>query len=280
MIEILIPITIIVATKNEEKNIADCLSRLKKFNEIIVVDSNSDDATVAIANDFGATIYDFLWNGDMPKKRQWILENVPIRNDWIFFLDADERMREPLINELNDFILRGDLVEFSAGQVVLQTIYCGKALKFGFKTKGIKLLRYKECSFDAIDDSLAPGLGEMEGHFQPSYQGRLYKLHNMLDHDDVDELSKWFTRHINYARWDAWVNSSVQTKKIINSKKAGRAKFFHNLPGRPITFFFYSYFWKLGFLDGLSGLRYALSYSWYYWLCFLIKQDSKRTNRF
>ena len=275
-----IPISIIVATKNEERNIADCLSTLLGFKEIIVVDSNSSDATVGIAKELGAEIYSFSWNGSMPKKRQWILENVPISNDWIFFLDADERMTPELIAELADFVLREDVMKYSAGQVVMRAFYCGKVLKFGHKIRSIKLLKHRECSFEAIDDSLAPGLGEMEGHFQPTYQGRLHKMRNMLNHDDSDELSSWFTRHVNYARWDAWINSSVETRKIINGRKVGNANFFHNLPGRPITFFLYSYFWKLGFLDGLAGFRYTLSYSWYYWLCFLIKKDSVRTTKF
>ena len=281
MAENLIPVSIIIATKNEEKNIADCLSLLKKFNEVIVVDSNSNDSTLAIASQFGAITYTFSWNGNMPKKRQWILENIPISNKWIFFLDADERISEELTAELASFMENHDLAQFAAGKITLKSYFCGQPLNFGHKIQKIALLKHNFSSFDIqLDDSMAPGMGEIEGHFQPSYVGKIYVFREKLDHFDSDELYSWYMRHVNYARWDAWVNSSIGTKKLINSRKTGKARFFHNLPGRPIIFFVYSYFWKLGFLDGFNGFRYTLSYTWYYWLCFLIKQDSKRTKNF
>ena len=97
-----IPITVIIASKNEERNIKNCIISAKNFSEIIVVDSNSEDSTAEIASSLGVNVINFSWNGKYPKKRQWILENVKTQNEWIFFLDGDERVPSNLEDELSD----------------------------------------------------------------------------------------------------------------------------------------------------------------------------------
>ena len=67
----MVPVSVIVMTKNEELNIRKCLASLAKFNEVFVVDSHSEDKTVEIATELGAKIVEFQWNGRYPKKKQW-----------------------------------------------------------------------------------------------------------------------------------------------------------------------------------------------------------------
>lgn len=269
-----IGITVVIATKNEEINIQDAISSVGNFSEVVVVDSNSKDKTAQLASDFGAKLINFEWNGQYPKKRQWILENVNIANSWIFFLDADERMTPELESELRAFLALSNVDQYSAGLIKLSAFIHGTKLKFGYKTKGLRLLRKNEVEFPIVDDLLAPGMGEIEGHYQPLIRGKIFRLKSTLDHNDSDSFSDWYLRHIRYAEWDAWVRRSSTAKAVVYRNKYGFAWIFHRMPLKPILFFVFSYFLKFGFLDGRRGFTYALNYAWFYWLTDNIVKDS------
>jgi len=89
-----IPITVVVPAKNEEANLGRCLERLSRFTEVIVVDSSSTDKTPQIVENFGKRYINFEWNGQYPKKRNWLLLNHELANEWVLFLDADEFIRQ------------------------------------------------------------------------------------------------------------------------------------------------------------------------------------------
>ena len=74
----MIPVSVLVTTLNEEQNLDRCLGALQGFNEIIVIDSCSQDKTVEIAKQHGAHIQLFQWNHHYPKKRQWCLDNLKL----------------------------------------------------------------------------------------------------------------------------------------------------------------------------------------------------------
>ena len=82
----LLPITVLILTKNEAKAIEECIKSVENFDQIIVVDSGSTDNTRIIANSLGAQVIDFAWNGKYPKKKQWSLELADIENDWVLAL--------------------------------------------------------------------------------------------------------------------------------------------------------------------------------------------------
>ena len=96
-----IPITVIVSVKNEQLNLPNCLEKLKDFSEVIVVDSMSTDRTPEIVKEFGFQLVDFKWDGKFPKKRNWTLENINLKNDWVLFLDADEYLTGQFIKEVS-----------------------------------------------------------------------------------------------------------------------------------------------------------------------------------
>ncbi len=96
----MIPVSVIVVTKNEEKRIERCLDALRGFDEIAVVDSQSTDATRDIARACGAKVVNFAWNGRYPKKFQWCLDNLALKHDWAFFVDADEIVTPELVEEI------------------------------------------------------------------------------------------------------------------------------------------------------------------------------------
>ena len=86
-----VPVSIMVPVKNEEKNLPRCLASIAWADEIFVVDSHSADGTVPIAEKPRAqVVVQFDFNGTWPKKKNWALENLPFKHDWVFILDADE----------------------------------------------------------------------------------------------------------------------------------------------------------------------------------------------
>jgi len=78
-----VPITVLIAAKNEACNIRQCLRSLQWADQVCVVDSQSTDETIDIAVDEGADVFQFHYDGGWPKKRNWALENLPIRNEWV-----------------------------------------------------------------------------------------------------------------------------------------------------------------------------------------------------
>src|ERR1035441_6941100 len=76
-----LPVSVIVAARNEEKNLPRCLEALRNVGEVYVIDSGSTDATPEIARAFGVKLVQFHYQGGWPKKRQWAIENLPLEFD-------------------------------------------------------------------------------------------------------------------------------------------------------------------------------------------------------
>src|SRR5579864_4071297 len=99
-----LPITVIVAARNEARNLPRCLESLQCAGEVYVIDSQSTDATVQIAESYGAHVVQFHYQGGWPKKRQWAMDSLPLSHDWIFLVDADEALTPELSSEIRSAI--------------------------------------------------------------------------------------------------------------------------------------------------------------------------------
>jgi glycosyltransferase involved in cell wall biosynthesis len=267
-------ISAVVFTKNESANIADCIKSLCEFAEIVVIDSNSTDDTKEIAISLGARVIDFCWNGKYPKKRQWSLESVSYSTAWILFVDADERVTSAFVSELKYF-MNSHTIEFVAASIPIDYFFAGKRLKHGQRPRKTALVKVGDVTFPLIDDLGAAGMGELEGHYQPKVNGKIRKFKTGIKHNDNDPISSWMLRHVNYAKWEAYLLNRQEVKDTVDQSKGPIVSVFHKLPFRPFIFFVYSYFFKLGFLDGAAGFNYAFAKSWYYWLSNVIAKEEK-----
>ena len=85
-----LPITVIIAAKNEAVNMENCIRSLAPAGKVYVIDSHSSDETVRITQQSGAETVQFDYKGGYPRKRQWAITNLPISTEWIMLVDADE----------------------------------------------------------------------------------------------------------------------------------------------------------------------------------------------
>lgn len=258
-------ISVIVLTKNEEAGLGNTLEKLSRFEDVVVVDSQSDDRTVEIAAEHGARVVSFEWDGRYPKKKQWSLDNAGALNKWILLLDADEYPSRSLLNELTqlDSTIADD--PKAAHDINLLYRFAGRYLRYGHVVTKRSLLHVDRSRFPVVDDLNAPGIREVEGHYQPEVSGAIGRLAHRIVHDDRDPVSSWFARHNRYSDWEAHLRLDDQLRTEIASKRTLKGRVFDAVPFKPVLFFTYAYIARAGFLDGRAGFDYAMALSMYYW---------------
>src|SRR5580698_8637880 len=122
-----LPVSVIIAARNEAHNLPRCLEALRDLGEIYVIDSQSGDATPEIARSFGAKVVQFHYQGGWPKKRQWAMETLPLAFDWILLLDADESLTPELTEEIRRAIQNPDITGY---YIALRMYFLGRALRY------------------------------------------------------------------------------------------------------------------------------------------------------
>lgn len=251
--------TIIILTKNEERHIARAIKSSNEFAQVLVIDSASTDGTVALAEQNGARVLGFEWNGRYPKKKEWALKAVS--TDWVFYLDADEFFCADLVREIRTHISNPAA---SAVEVPLRYFWMGRELRHGHRvTKRIGFRRSKGF-WPRPNDLQVKNMWEVEGHYQPQVrEGAIVQCTFPLGHLDEDGLYDYFARHNRYSDWEAHMLFNRDQASLQSRSTLGRLAV--RLPGKPVIFFCYSYFARLGLLDGLPGFHYALALSFYYW---------------
>lgn len=261
------PASIVIVTKNEEARIAQCLSYLQECDDIWVVDSLSRDKTADIARAAGVQLVPYQWNGTYPKKRQWCLDHLDLKYDWVFWVDADETVCPEVLQEIR-YILQSypeNAGFFITGQYRVNN----KILRFGIPNQKIALFHKERMMFPEIDDLDIPGMGEIEGHYQPVLRSghnhrSIGRIKAPMVHEALCDERSWMFRHEKYARWEhgmntknAWPKDPIAWRERV--KRALRKSRF-----RPEIIFLIGYIGKLGFLDGREGLYIArLRYHYY-----------------
>jgi len=257
-----IALSVIVLTKNEERNLGKCLASTRPFDEVFVVDSESTDATRAIAEEHRARFVSFEWNGKYPKKKQWALEHVSFTHDWVLYLDADEEVTPDLAEEIRRLL--ADRPRHAGYFVGLDYRFLGRTLRHGERVHKLVLFDRTRGLFEERDDLDAENMWEVEGHYQPRIDGSVGTLQSPLVHDDHDSLYHYFERHNRYSEWEAVMRRNANGSRKTHA--ASRKKtIFNALPFKPLAFFVHSYLVRGGFLDGRAGYHYALAKAFYYW---------------
>ena len=118
-----------------------------------------------------------------------------------------------------------------------------------------------------MDDLGLPGMGEIEGHYQPTAQRadvRIGGLKPVLMHDAAANPAHWYERHERYAQWEAGMNARGAWPTDPVAWRNGLKRIFRVMPGRSVIAFLHCYVGKFGFLDGRAGFEFARARAWYY----------------
>ncbi len=273
-----LPITVMVFVKNEEAGLGRTLASTKDFDEVIVIDSHSTDRTVEIAEQYGATVVQFDWNGRYPKKKQWSFDNAGAKHDWVLMLDGDEVVTTGLVQEFRGMVDELAAKSYGGYDARLRYKFAGKFLDHGHKVVKRILIDTTVARFSEVDDLGAPGYTEfeIEQHVHPQTEAPTRWLSARLEHDDRDPVDSWFDRHNRYSGWEAHLRSDQERYQLVAGNRSAQGKFWSKVPFKPVVFFVYSYFGRAGFLDGRAGFDYAFAQSAYYWQIGLKLRENRR----
>ncbi len=264
-----LPITVIVAARNEARNLPRCLQSLRDVGEVYVIDSQSTDGTIEIAQAHGAHVVQFHYQGGWPKKRQWAIESLPFAYDWIFLVDADEALTPELAQEIRQAIQNPDCDGY---YVALRMFFLGKELRHsGASFYKLSLFRRGKGRFECRLKEQDRSMADMEVHEHIVIEadggpGRTARLRHPLFHHNVESLSHYIRKHDEYSNWEArvWLEGEDNARDLVPSFFGSQAqrrrwlrKKFFAIPGSPALFFLYKYILALGFLDGIPGLIYC-----------------------
>jgi glycosyltransferase involved in cell wall biosynthesis len=247
---------VVVPVKNEARNLPTCLASIPDGLPILVVDSGSTDDTIAIAKSAGAEVLEFQWQGGYPKKRNWVLANYRFDTPWVLFLDADERLTDGFVRELDRALSRSDVVGYWLNY---HNHFMGKALRYGDPQRKLALFRVGAGVFERVENDRWSEL-DMEVHEHPILNGRIGEIPARLDHEDFRGVHKHLARHNDYSTWEArryWAlthDAAAWTALIPRQ----RAKYRHLARGwfAP-AYFLFAYVGRRGFLDGTAGFHIA-----------------------
>jgi glycosyltransferase involved in cell wall biosynthesis len=259
-----LPVTAIVAARNEARNLPRCLESLRGVGEVYVIDSQSTDATAQIAESYGAHVVQFHYQGGWPKKRQWAMESLPLAHDWIFLVDADEALTPELAREILDAIQNPNVDGY---YIALRMYFLGHELRHsGASFDKLSLFRRGKGRFECRLREQDASMADMEVHEHVVVDGKTARLKHPLLHQNVESLSHYIRKHDEYSNWDArvWLEGEDSSRELPPSFFGSQAqrhrwlrKRFFAIPGSPLMFFFYKYIFCGGFLDGVPGLIYC-----------------------
>lgn len=259
-----LPVAVAIPVRNEEANISACLERLGRFDEVFLIDSQSTDRTARIAEEFGATVLQFSWDGGYPKKRNWFLLNGFTRKPWVLFLDADEYVSDEFCDELE----RATADDGIAGYWIdYDTHFMGRRLRHGIRLRKLALFRVGAGLYEDVGESGRWSRLDMEVHEHPVISGQTGLIAARIDHRDYKGLGHYLAKHVDYAMWESQRYRTVRLDADQHARLTRRQRLKYKNISKwwyPWAYLLLSLVAKGGFRDGSAGFHFAFYKAWYF----------------
>jgi len=256
-----IPLSVLVTTRNEEANVERCLRSVHGFaDQVFVLDSESTDRTVEIAAAY-AEVNNLAYDHTriIPWIFQWGLDNLPLRNDWVLILEADQAVTPALQREIAALLARPEGIREDGFYIHRRQIFRGKPLRFGgYGSKLLlKLFRRSRSELDPIEQDT-----------RVYVRGPVGRLRAPLEEWNLkeDSIQFYLHKHLRYA--EAFAQEELERRRRGLHWKLTPRLFgtpdervlwlkarYYRMPlfVRPMLYFLYRYFFLLGILDGKTG---------------------------
>ena len=258
-----VPVSVVVLTLDEEPNIRRCLASVAWADQVVVMDSGSADGTVPIARSLGAEVIEQPWLG-FSAQRECSLRLPVIRDDWVYFVDADEWVSPQLAAEIAVQLADPQCAAFAHR---FRLVFMGAWIRHCGWYPGSWIIRLVDRRYTKYDGSL---VGE-----RACVNGRVRRLGNDIVDEDRKGLAAWLHKHVRYAQLECERRGSTgRLPERLRALRHGRSTrplargilkelVFPVIPARPAALFLYMYIARLGFLDGMAGLRFCFYHAWF-----------------
>jgi glycosyltransferase involved in cell wall biosynthesis len=271
--------SIYILTYNEELDIAACIESAQLSDDVIVVDSISSDRTVEIAARYPVQIVQHAFESH-GRQRTWMLKEVPTKYEWVYILEADERMTPELFAECLEAIQTSEYVGYYVAERVMfmnrWIRYCTQYPRYQlrlFHKDKVWFSDYGHTEREVCDGATG-FLKETYPHYTCS-KGltRWIEKHNRYSTDEaVETLHQLEAGTVNW-RTLLWGRSEVERRRALKDLSL-------RLPGRPIVRFIYMYVLLGGFLDGKAGFTWCTLQAFYEYLILLKVWELKQATKF
>jgi len=269
-----VPVSVLVLTKNEQKDLPACLESVSWCDDIIVYDSFSTDETPLIAERFGARVVKRVFD-NWSAHQNWGLRNLQFKHSWVFYIDADERMTPELAANVKS--ATGDAGDHVAFRVQRRDFFMDTWLKHVQTSPFyLRLFRPEKMRYERLVNpvSVADGpVGSITGY---------------LDHFPFSKgIGHWFERHNSYSTLEARQIAQNRRDRVsfslhkaftaadFHERRFHQKELFYRIPLRPLVKFCILYFGKRGFLDGRAGFQYAILQAIYEYMIVLKVRESQ-----
>ena len=259
-------VDVLIIACNESINLPHTLPTVTPWaHKVFVIESGSTDNTAEVATSHGADVIQHEWEG-YARQRNWALKNLPWESDWILVLDADEAIEKDLQREIISIATKPTKeISESGFWIDRYFIFLGKRIRHCGYSPSWNLRLFKT----------GHGLyEERDVHEHLILKGHAGKLKGKIRHDDRRGIESYMSKHNKYAVLEAKeiLKTKNGNKEHIASDKIGgpmklrrrlKETIYPLVPARWLFRFLYMYIWRLGILDGLTGLRFCLFISAY-----------------
>jgi glycosyltransferase involved in cell wall biosynthesis len=266
----MVDLTVVILTKNEEKNLKKCIESIRGVaKRIVIIDSYSTDNTVGLANALGAEVYEHSFENHAAQFN-WALDNISLSTQWVMKVDADEEFTPELAEEINEKL--DNLPANTNGVILRRRVYfMGRWLKHGGKYPELLLRIFR----------VGHGMSEMklmDEHLIIT-DGKVVTFQHDFSDNNNKSLEWWINKHNWYSNKEVLdqqikadaANGEESVGETATSFQAKAKRFiknhgYYSLPKffRAHLYFFYRFYIRLGFLDGIEGRIYTFLQAYWY----------------